>query len=62
MSYPYDTVSDNETIMQQLLEAVVGIWDYIKNTAVKIHNTDTTNWALDWFGNIFPIVKSRVVE
>jgi hypothetical protein len=50
MSYPYDTVSDNEIIMQQLLEALIGIWDYMKNTAVKIKDIDTTNWALDWFG------------
>ena len=45
ISYPYDTVSDNELIMQQLFEALIGIWDYMKNTAVKIHDIDTTNWA-----------------
>ncbi|XP_065840225.1 uncharacterized protein [Oscarella lobularis] len=49
VSYPYDNVSDGDEIMHELLEALIGIWDYIKNGDGKL-DVDPTNWALDWFG------------
>ena len=41
-----DTVKDNETIRDELLAIMLGVWDHIKNGGD--HNAD--NWALDWFG------------
>eukprot|EP00118_Oscarella_pearsei_P028534 m.2400 g.2400 ORF g.2400 m.2400 type:complete len:822 (+) comp8637_c0_seq1:37-2502(+) len=49
VSYPYDNVSDGDEIMHELVEALIGIWDYIKNGGGKFSD-DPTNWALDWFG------------
>ncbi|XP_065829940.1 uncharacterized protein [Oscarella lobularis] len=49
VSYPYDTVSDGEKIMEELIEALIGVWDYIKN-GERMFDADPTNWALDWFG------------
>ena len=51
ISYPYDTVSDGEEIVKELTEAMIGIWDYIKNGNGDIGGADPTNWALVWFGN-----------
>eukprot|EP00117_Sycon_ciliatum_P046943 scpid37985/ scgid33575/ len=48
MSWPWDTVSDGGAIAENLLEAMLGIWDYMKNSGEM--SQDTTNWALDWFG------------
>ncbi len=41
-----DTIKDNETIRDELLAILLGVWDHIKNGAD--HGAD--NWALDWFG------------
>ena len=41
-----DTVKDNETIRDELLAVMLGVWDHIKNGGD--HGAD--NWALDWFG------------
>lgn len=41
-----DTVADNETIRDELLAIVMGVWDHIKNHA----DHGAENWALDWFG------------
>jgi hypothetical protein len=41
-----DTIKDNETIRDELLAALMGVWDFIKNEA----DLDTENWALEWCG------------
>ena len=41
-----DTVKDNETIRDELLAIMLGVWDHIKNNG----DHGATNWALDWFG------------
>ena len=41
-----DTIKDNETIRDELLAIMLGVWDHIKNGGD--HGAD--NWALDWFG------------
>lgn len=41
-----DTIKDNETIRDQLLAVLLGVWDHIKNSGEH----DAENWALDWFG------------
>ena len=42
-----DTIKDNETIRDELLAILLGVWDYIKNSG---ECPDSENWALDWFG------------
>lgn len=41
-----DTITDNETIRDELLAIMMGIWDHIKNGG----DHGAENWALDWFG------------
>ena len=41
-----DTIKDNETIRDQLLAVLLGVWDHIKNSGEH----DAGSWALDWFG------------
>jgi len=41
-----DTVRDNETIRDELLKIVLGVWDHIKNHG----DHGAENWALDWVG------------
>lgn len=41
-----DVIQDGETIRDELLKAVYGVWDHIKNSGH--HNAD--NFALDWVG------------
>ncbi len=41
-----DTVKDNETIRDELLAVVLGVWDHIKNGG----DHGAANWALDWIG------------
>jgi hypothetical protein len=41
-----DTVKDNETIRDELLAIMLGVWNHIKNDGD--HGADC--WALDWFG------------
>ena len=41
-----DTIKDNESIRDELLAIMLGIWDHIKNGGD--HGAD--NWVLDWFG------------
>lgn len=43
-----DTIRENETIRDELLAIVMGIWDHVKNGGN--HGADC--WALDWFGAI----------
>lgn len=42
-----DTISDNETIRDELMAILMGVWDVIKNSG---RYDGTENWALDWFG------------
>lgn len=42
-----DTIADNETIRDELLAIMMGVWDHIKNSG---HHPQSENWALDWFG------------
>ena len=48
MSWPWDTVSDGDLIMKELTEAMLGVWDYIKNSDATSERAKT--WALDWLG------------
>ncbi len=41
-----DTIKDNEAIRDELLAALMGVWDYIKNHS----ELDATHWALEWCG------------
>jgi hypothetical protein len=42
-----DTIKDNESIRDELLAILLGVWDYIKNSG---RFPLAANWALDWFG------------
>lgn len=42
-----DTIKDNETIRDELLAIMLGVWDHIKNSG---DHPESENWALDWFG------------
>jgi hypothetical protein len=42
-----DTIADNETIRDELLAIMMGVWDHVKNSG---NHPDSENWALDWFG------------
>ena len=42
-----DTIKDNETVRDELLAIVLGIWDHVKNGP---DDFDASHWALDWFG------------
>lgn len=42
-----DTIKDNETIRDELLAIMLGVWDHIKNSG---NHPESENWALDWFG------------
>lgn len=42
-----DTIKDNETIRDELLAIMLGVWDHIKNSG---NHPESANWALDWFG------------
>lgn len=41
-----DTIKDNETIRDELLAIMLGVWNHIKNTG----DHGAKNWALEWFG------------
>ena len=41
-----DTIKDNEAIRDELLAALMGVWDFIKNHS----EVDASNWALEWCG------------
>jgi hypothetical protein len=44
-----DTIKDNETIRDELLAIMMGVWDHIKNSG---NHPESANWALDWFGSL----------
>lgn len=41
-----DTIKDNESIRDELLAIMLGVWDHIKNGG----DHGAEHWALDWFG------------
>ena len=41
-----DVIKDNETIRDELLAIVLGVWDHLKNGG----DHGAENWALEWFG------------
>jgi len=45
---PYDTISDNAAIRDELLRHLLGVWDHIKNHG----NHGAENLALDWIGMV----------
>ncbi|QDT41589.1 FAD dependent oxidoreductase [Gimesia alba] len=49
-----DTIKENETIRDELLAIVMGIWDHVKNgppgTPAGDDPFSAAHWALDWFG------------
>lgn len=45
-----DTIRDAETIRDELMRTVYGLWDYIKNNAIE--KEDATNWAIEWIGSL----------
>jgi len=49
LSFPWDTVSDGETIRKHLSEALLGVWDYMKNSG-EFADKGIDNYALNWFG------------
>ena len=53
-----DTIKDNETIRDELLAIMLGVWDHIKNGG----DHGAENWALDWFGFLPGKRESRRFE
>lgn len=45
---PYNTISDNEIIRDELLRHLLGVWDHMKNQG----DHGFTNFALDWIGQV----------
>ena len=45
-----DTISDAETIRDELMKTVYGVWDYIKNYAPE--RKEAENWAIEWIGSL----------
>ena len=45
-----DTIKDNESIRDELLSIVLGIWNHVKNESGDQDEFDASHWALDWFG------------
>lgn len=45
-----DTIADAETIRDDLMRVVYGVWDYIKNHAPA--KDEAANWAIEWIGSL----------
>ncbi len=45
---PFNTISDNEKIRDELLKHLLGVWDHIKNHGEH----GAKNYALDWIGMV----------
>lgn len=41
-----DTIKDNETIQNELMAIMMGVWDHVKNDG----DHGAENWALEWLG------------
>ena len=46
VSYPYNNIRDNNILQDLLMQNVMGIWDYIKNSG---HYPTAINRSLNWF-------------
>ena len=42
-----DTIKDNETIRDELMSILMGVWDYLKNSGKY---PESENWAMEWCG------------
>lgn len=47
---PFDTISENEKIRDELLKHLLGVWEHIKNH--PRHREENKNLALDWIGAV----------
>ncbi len=49
-----DTIKENESIRDEMLAILLGIWDHVKNgppgTPAGADPHNASHWALDWFG------------
>lgn len=45
---PYNTISDNEPIKDELIRHLLGVWDHMKNQG----DHGCANFALDWIGQV----------
>ena len=46
ISYPYNNIRDNNILQDLLMQNVLGIWDYIKNSG---HYPEAKTRVLNWF-------------
>ncbi len=53
-----DTIADNETLRDELLRTLYGVWDHIKNGG----DHGAQNYALEWVGHLPGKRESRRVE
>jgi len=58
---PFDTISDNELIRDELLRHIMGVWDHLKNHCPK-HKDQLDTWALDWIGMLPGKRESRRLQ
>ncbi len=57
IGWPLDTLHDDETIRDELLRHVLGVWDHIKNRGPQ--QAAARTWALDWVGFVPARRESR---
>jgi len=48
VGYPYNIISDNEKIRDELMRHVMGVWDHLKNQ----EDHGFANYALDWIAKV----------
>lgn len=48
VGYPYDIISDNAKIYDELMRHVLGVWDHLKNQ----EDHGFANYALDWIAKV----------
>jgi len=49
VSWPYNTVTDNNDVVDEAQANLLGIWDFIKNSGA---HPDSLNHTLQWIGNV----------
>ncbi len=57
---PFDTITDNEPIRDEILKHALGVWDHVKNHCT--HKEQAANWALEWVGSVVGKRESRRIE
>lgn len=45
-----DTIADAESIRDELMRIVYGVWDYLKNRSPE--KDQSVNWAIEWIGSL----------